>query len=95
MTEAELNIKISKCRSSLYGRRSGNNWYKCKADSVPQFFIQGKYIPTSLRSEPYMYLGKSLSIEGEDINQVNEFCVMYKSNVEKICNCTLPLSLKF
>ena len=93
MNEAELNIKISKC-SSLYGRRSGNNWYKGKADSVPQFSIQGKYIPTSLRSEPYMYLGKSLSIEGEDINQVNEFCVMYKANVEKICNCTLPLSLK-
>ena len=93
MIQAELDIKISKC-SVLYGRRSGNNWYKGKADSTPQFSIQNKTIPNSKRNEAYMYLGKSVSIEGEDINQINEFCVIYKSNVDKICTCTLPLSLK-
>ena len=93
MNEAELDIKISKC-SSLYGRRSGNNWYKGKGDSVPQFCIQGKNIPKSLRNEAYAYLGKSLSIEGEDMDQVYEFCDLYKSLVVKICDCTLPVSLK-
>ena len=93
MNQAELDIKVSKC-SVLYGRRSGNNWYKGKGDTIPQFILQNKQIPNNKRNEPYMYLGKSLSIEGEDKEQINDFCVAYKSNVEKICNCLLPLSLK-
>ena len=93
MIQAELDIKISKC-SVLYGRRSGNNWYKGKADSTPKFLIQNKIIPNNNRNEAYTYLGKSVSIEGEDMNQIKEFCDIYKANVDKICTCILPLSLK-
>ena len=93
MGQAELDIKVNKCKA-LYGRRSGNNWYKGKSDSVPQFCLQDKRIPNSKRKEAYMYLGKSVSIEGEDPEQINDFCDAYKSNVEKICTSTLPLSLK-
>ena len=93
MNEAGMEIKVSKC-NVLYGRRSGNNWYTGRGDIPPEFILQGKIIPLKRRDEPYLYLGKSLSIEGEDIIQVNEFCEEYKTLVSKICLCTLPLSLK-
>ena len=93
INEAELEIKVSKCKT-LYGRRSGNNWYKGNADVPPEFTLQNKIIPLGQRNETYMYLGKSLSIEGEDTKQVNDFCEQYKTLLDKICTCTLPISLK-
>ena len=93
MNEAELDIKISKCMT-LYGRRSGNNWYTGKADVPPKFILQNKIIPLGHRNETYTYLGKTLSIEGEDSVQIEEFCSEYRSLIDKICLCTLPVSLK-
>lgn len=93
MNEAELEIKISKCMT-LYGRRSGNNWYTGKADVPPEFKLQDKIIPLGRRNETYTYLGKTLSIEGEDSVQIEEFCSEYKTLIDKICLCTLPVSLK-
>ena len=40
-----------------------------------------------------MYLGKSLTVNGEDPAQVLEFIVKFKSNVDKICACNLPITL--
>ena len=93
MDEAGMEAKVSKC-NTLYGRRSGNNWYTGRGDTPPEFILQGKVIPLNRRNEPYPYLGKSLSIEGECAIQINEFCEKYKTLIDKICLCSLPLSLK-
>ena len=65
MERAGLYVKAKKC-AVLYARRSGNNWYKGKNDVPPVLNIQGKVIPVLKRHEPYKYLGKCLSIAGED-----------------------------
>ena len=65
MQEAGLDIKVTKC-ACFYGRRSGNNWYTGKRDIVPVVTIQANPLRTYLRKEPYKYLGKSLSLLGED-----------------------------
>ena len=47
MEKAGLEVKPSKC-AVMYARRSGNNWYKDKADKKPTVSIQGmpsKFIP--------------------------------------------------
>ena len=64
--EAGLKVKSSKC-ALLYDRRSGNNWYKGKNDQRPSIKVQGEMIETLKRDESYKYLGKSLTIAGEDV----------------------------
>ena len=46
------------------------------------------------RNESYRYLGKLIAINGDDPKQVNEIISTYKDQVEKICQCKLPLFFK-
>ena len=46
------------------------------------------------RNESYEYLGKLITINGDDPKQVGEIISTYKDQVEKICQCKLPLSFK-
>ena len=93
MENAGLEVKESKC-AVFYGRRSGNNWYKGKNDSIPDIVIQSKHLPVFKRDECYKYLGKSLSLSGEDPLQIKEISTLYMSLVDKIKSSALPLSLK-
>ena len=93
MEMAGLEVKPSKC-AVMYARRSGNNWYKGKADKKPTVSIQGNAIEVYPRDKPYKYLGKSLSLSGEDSVQVLEVIESYKDLLEKITICKLPLALK-
>ena len=90
---AGLDVKATKC-ACFYGRRSGNNWYTGKRDVVPAVSIQGSALATYQRKEPYKYLGKSLSVFGEDEEQIAEFISEYKILIGKIKLCKLPLALK-
>ena len=71
-------MKGPKC-ALFYERRSGNNWYKRKNDRQPVIEIQGEKIETYKRSQAYKYLGKSLSICGEDPKQVEAFIEEFKA----------------
>ena len=88
-----LEVKTSKC-AVFSDRRSGNNWYKGRDDKIPDVRIQLKLIPVYKRNECYKYLGKSLSLLGEDPLQIDEFCNMYISLIDKIKASVLPLALK-
>ena len=46
------------------------------------------------RNESYRYLGKLITINGDDPKQVNEIISTYKDQVEKIFQCKLPLFFK-
>ncbi len=91
--DAGLKVKGSKC-ALFYERRSGNNWYKGKSDRRPVIEIQGEKIETYKRSQAYKYLGKSLSICGEDPKQVEGFIEEFKETIDKIEGSSLPIPLK-
>ena len=93
MKRANLDVRASKC-AVLYGRTSGNNWYTSKNDKKPNIVVQNKNIKVLKRNESYEYLGKLITINGDDPTQVREFISTYKDQVEKICQCKLPLSFK-
>ena len=93
MLNAGLEIKPQKC-VVFYGRRSGNNWYKGKRDQLPVINIQSTQIEVVARDTTYKYLGKSISLSGEDPEQISEFIQSYKELVIKIKVCKLPLALK-
>ena len=89
-----LEVKSSKC-AVLYGRRSGNNWYKEKRDVTPRIVIDGKNLSVYRKNESYKYLGKSLALTGEDDSQIIEFVSKYKELVDQIKSSELPLVLKY
>ena len=49
-----------------------------------------KNIKVLKRNESYEYLGKLITINGDDPKQVSEIISTYKDQVEKICQCKLP-----
>ena len=93
MERAGLDVKARKC-AVFYERRSGNNWYKSKSDRLPVIKVQDKVLPVLKRNEPYKYLGKCMTIAGEDPEQIDDFIEKYTTLVDKIAACNLPLSLK-
>ena len=90
---AGLRVKASKC-ALFYERRSGNNWYKGKSDKKPTLKVQGEKIKICKRDEGYKYLGKSLTVAGEDEKQIREFIEDFKNIIDKIESCSLPIPLK-
>ena len=93
MDRAVLEVKDVKC-AVLYVRRSGNNWYCGKKDKKPCIEIQSKMLSVYSQFETYKYLGKSLSLSGEDAQQIDEFISSYVSLLHKIIISELPISLK-
>ena len=93
MLQAGLEVKTEKC-AVFYGRRSGNNWYEGKKDVPPAIIVQAQILPVLSRSVACKYLGKSLTLSGEDCDQIRDFTDTYKSLVDNIKNSELPLSLK-
>ena len=93
MVHAGLEVKPEKC-AVLYARRSGSNWYKGKSDIQPKVKVQSHELAVCGRNTPYKYLGKSLSLSGEDPKQVDQIIENYKELLDKISKCKLPLSLK-
>ena len=91
--QSGLKVKPEKF-AVLYARRSGNNWYKGKNDVTPFITVQGNVLETFDRNYSYQYLGKSLSLSGEDSAQVEEFIERYLNFVKKISDSSLPLALK-
>ena len=93
MNRAGLEVKPSKC-AVLYARRSGNNWYTGKHDVKPVINVQDQSLTVYDRESCYKYLGKSLSLSGEDTTQVVGFIEEYQKLVKQIAECRLPLALK-
>ena len=93
MDKADLQVKQEKC-AVLYGRRSGNNWYKGKDNATPEIEIKSNRLPMYQRDKPYKYHGKSMSIVGEDAKQLTDIVDRYKDLVNKIKASDLPLALK-
>ena len=93
MNNANLLVKPSKS-AVFYSRRSGNNWYRSKTDNIPNITIQGNTIPVLAKDKSYKYLGKLISLVGEDYTQTMEFIDEYSLLVDKIKNCKLPVNLK-
>ena len=71
MNRAGLEVKPSKC-AVLCARRSGNHWYKGKYDKEPKVTVQNHKLSVHGRNTSYKYLGKSLSLSGEDLEQICE-----------------------
>ena len=90
-TQEMINDQNQSC-AVFYDKRSGNNWYKGKHDQKKKITIQNEQITLSKHNEPYKYLGKSISINGEDPCQVKEIISTYKNVVEKMCMST-PINL--
>ena len=90
--QSGLEVKPEKC-AVLYARRSGNNWYKGKNDVTPVITVQGNVLETHDRNYSYKYLGKSLSLSGEDSAQVEEFIKTYLDLVKKISDSSLKQAL--
>ena len=86
-------VKPSKS-AVLYSRRSGNNWYRVKTGEVPNIEIQENKIPVLSKEKSYKYLGKSVSLVGEDYNQINEMVKEYTELIDKIKVSKLPVNLK-
>ena len=91
--QSGLEVKPEKC-AVLYARRSGNNWYKGKNDVTPSITVQGNVLEKYGRSYSYKYLGKSLSLSGEDSAQVKKITETYLDSVKKISDSSLPWHLK-
>ena len=91
--DSGLCIRPDKC-TILYERRSGNRWYKAKGDKPPDIKINGEAIKVNSRHEPFTYLGKPLTVAGEDENQVPNMLRDYSEILENITACSLPLALK-
>ena len=70
-----------------------NHWYKIKHDKKQKITIQNKQITVSKCNEPYKYLGKSISINGEDPCQVKEIISTYKDIVVKSMCMATPINL--
>ena len=71
MQRVNLDVKASK-RAVLYGRRSGNSWYTGKNDKKTNIVVPNKNIKVLKRNESYQYLGKLITISGDDPKQVSE-----------------------
>ena len=56
--------------------------------------VQSQELAVCGRNGPYKYLGKSLSLSGEDPKQVDQILEDCKELLDKISKCKLPLSLK-
>ena len=93
MQRANLDVNTSKC-AVLYGIRSGNNWYTGKNGKKPNIAVQNKNIRVLKRNKSYEYLGKLITINGDYPKQVSEVISTYKDQVEKTCQCKLPLPFK-
>ena len=91
--DSKLCIRPDKC-AILYECRSGNRWYKTKGDKPPDIKINGEAIKVDSRHEPFTYLGKPLTVAGEDENQVLNMLRDYSEILENITACSLPLALK-
>ena len=91
--DSKLCIRPDKC-TILYERRSGNRWYKAKGDKPPDMKINGDAIKVNSRHEPFTYLGKPITVVGEDENQVPNMLRDYSEILENITACSLPLASK-
>ena len=95
MNRAGLEVKPSKWAVLyMHARRSGNNWYKGKYDKQPKVTVQNHELSVHGRNTSYKYLGKSLSLSGEDPEQICEIIEEYEDLLSKISKCDLPLALK-
>ena len=88
-----LYVRSDKC-AILYDRRSGNRWYKSKADSPPVIEFNGELVNVLTRNEYYVYLGKPLSVAGENPTHVNEIYDEYCDLLNKIISIDLPIPIK-
>ena len=57
-------------------------------------FIRSHSLPLCKRGINYKYLGKSLSLCGEDEKQIDEFVNKYQTLIDQIKLSVLPISLK-
>ena len=93
MSSAGLEVEPSKC-AVFHDHRSGNNRHKGRKNDSSEVFVQSHSLPLCKRDTNYKYLGKPLSLCGEDEKWIDEFGNNYQTLVDQIKLSVLPISLK-
>ena len=65
MSSAGLEVEPSKC-AVFHDHRSGNNRHKGRKNDSSEVFVQSHSLPLCKRDTNYKYLGRPLSLCGED-----------------------------
>ena len=78
----------------FYERRSANRWYKTKKDVQPSVSFNGEEVKVHERHEPSIYLGKPLTVAGEDENDVEEIFDKYVELLDNIATSVAPIPVK-
>ena len=76
-----MEIKLLKC-AVFHDRRSGNNWYKDRKNYLLEVIVLSNILPFCKSDDYHKYLGKSLSLCGENKKQIEEFMNKYKILVD-------------
>ena len=88
-----LMLRSDKC-GLFYERRRANRWYKAKRDVQPSVSFNGKEVKVHERHEPCTYLGKPLTVAGEDENHVEEIFDKYVELLDNIATSVAPIPVK-
>ena len=78
-----LDIRSDKC-GIFYERRSGNRWYKAKSDRLSIIKFNYENVKVLKRDEPYVYLGKPMTVAEETQDEVNQMLDDYREPLVKI-----------
>ena len=74
----------------IYERRSVNRWYKSKSDKPLCIEIGGQKIAVHARHEPFIYLGKPVTMAGEPKDLIrNIIDENFGKNCRKCITCSV------
>ena len=76
----------------FYEKRSAKRWYK--SYKPPCIEVGGQQITVHARYEPFIYLGKQVTVAGEPKDLIRNIIDEYSEIMEKIAASVLPLALK-
>ena len=88
-----LVIRLDKC-GVFYERHSGNRWYKAKPDRLPTIEFNNENVKVLKRDEPYVYLGKPMTVAGETQDEVNQMLDDYHELLVKTELLVAPIAIK-
>ena len=86
-------IRSDKC-GVFYERRSENRWYKAKSYRLPTIEFNNENVKVLKRDEPYVYLGKPMTVAGETQDEVNQMLDDHRELLVKIELSVAPIVIK-
>ena len=88
-----LVIRSDNC-GVFYERCSGNRWYKAMSDRLPTIEFNNENVKVLKRDEPYVYLGKPMTVAGETQDEVNQMSDDYRELLVKIELSVAAIAIK-